>query len=93
MDFQKTIEKAIKERVDFIARNETALIEAWIAQHGFNPDEMQVVRQDLPDGTIRMWVERRGEFAALQRARALIGSWDDSEEAIKCATELTEALR
>lgn len=69
-DFSEWIKHAVKERARFIAGNEETFIEAWIAQHGFKPDEMQIIRQDMPNGSIRIWVERRGERDELMRLRA-----------------------
>lgn len=63
------LQAAVGERLRAIAGREEALVEAWVAQHGWKPDESCIVRQDMPDGSIRMWVEKRGEFDELKRLR------------------------
>jgi hypothetical protein len=68
-DFSKMLSKAVEDRLRFIGSNEERLVEAWVAQHGWKPDECQIVRQDMQDGTVRMWVEKRGDFDELQRFR------------------------
>jgi hypothetical protein len=68
-DFHKKLMASAQERLRLIAGNEEKLVEAWVAQHGFKPDECEIVRQDMLDGTVRMWVAKRGEFDELQRFR------------------------
>jgi len=67
--FQQKLTDAVNARLRVIAGNEERLVEAWVAQHGWKPDETQIVRQDLQDGTMRMWVEKRGDFDELKRYR------------------------
>ncbi len=69
-DFHKKLMAAVQERLSVIAGNEEKLVEAWVAQHGFKPDECEIVRQDMHDGTVRTWVAKRGEFAELHQLRA-----------------------
>jgi hypothetical protein len=58
----EALNAAVAEKLAFIAANREALIEAFVAQHGFNPDEAVLVTQDaFEDGksTTRCWIERR----------------------------------
>jgi hypothetical protein len=59
-DFHEKLMGAVRERLSAIAGNEEKLVEAWVAQHGFKPDECEIVRQ-MQNGTTRMWVAKRGE--------------------------------
>jgi hypothetical protein len=68
-DFSEKLHAAVRERLEFIERNREALLEAWVAQHDYKPDECAIVQQDMGDGTIRTWVEKRGEFEELQHYR------------------------
>jgi len=67
--FDELFKKAVQERADFIVRNKELLIAAWVAQHGWHPDECTLIQQDMQDGSIKMWVEKRGEFEELKRFR------------------------
>lgn len=67
--FQEKLTEAVDARLRAIAGREEELVEAWVAQHGWKPDQCMLIRQDMADGTIRMWVERRGDFDELKRYR------------------------
>lgn len=69
-DFQRLISQAVQERTNFIFRNREAVLEAWVAQHGFNPDECVLMEQDMGDGSMRVWIEKRGDFDELRAFRA-----------------------
>jgi hypothetical protein len=57
--FQEAIDKAVAERMKFIAANRERLIEAWIAETGLLPSESEMTEQHMIDGTIRVTVGRR----------------------------------
>lgn len=101
-DFNQRISELMRERLAFINANREPLVEAWIAQHGFNPDGCELVQQDMGNGTIRMWVEMRGEFAELQGFRVrerlvqdLLRTLEDrgNDYWLKDVTEAQRALR
>lgn len=56
-----------KAKADYIIKNQEALLEAWVAQHGWLPDEcVLVIREErTSDFTthMRCWVERKGTHA------------------------------
>lgn len=57
--FTEKLTQLVQERLRFVAANEEKLVEAWLAETGLKPSESMIVRQDMPDGSIRMWVQRR----------------------------------
>lgn len=75
---------AVSAQLNFIQANKEKLVQAWVAEHGWNPSECCLMQQDMQNGTIRMWVEKRGEHDELQRFRereplvqALVKAVDD----------------
>lgn len=75
-----------------IGRNREALIEAWVAQHGWRPDECHMVTQQMQDGTTRIWIERMDDqkFGPLNAWRALKQAVKDNDDGTKAST--TEGL-
>ena len=74
-DFGKRMREHLATRVAVIAANRERLLEAWIAQHGWNPDECLLMVQDMSDGNVltqRIWIEKRGDFEELKRLRMII---------------------
>lgn len=57
-DYASVTKIAIDEKMDFISKNKEALIEAWVAQHGWKPDECILVQKD--EGLVtKFWMERK----------------------------------
>lgn len=59
----------VLERARFVEAHKEAICEAWIAQHGFTPEECALMYQTLENGNIRVWIEKRGEFDELRSLR------------------------
>lgn len=56
-EIREIISKTVEAKLAFIDSNREALLEAWVAQHGWMPDECVLVQQQ--DGmNVKMWVER-----------------------------------
>jgi len=96
--FAGLLEAALAKRLAFVNANREALLEAWVAQHGWHPDECMLMQQDMGDGRLRMWVEKRGEFEELKRLRAaadkVIAYYDrDSNVCGEVPVELVDDLR
>jgi hypothetical protein len=85
-DFHEKLMGAVRERLSAIAGNEEKLVEAWVAQHGFKPDECEIVRQ-MQNGTTRMWVAKRGEFEELHQLRAQLKRYEEREPAVRAIIE------
>jgi hypothetical protein len=85
-NFHKKLMAAAQERLRVIAGNEEKLVEAWVAQHGFKPDECEIVRQDMQNGTVRMWVAKRDEFAKLRR-------FEEREPLVQSLLALSDLMR
>lgn len=60
-DFQAELIKAIEAKSNFIMENRERLVEAFLAQHGLYPDEAVLVEKQNPDGSVSVWVKKKGE--------------------------------
>ena len=45
--FAGLLEAALAKRLAFVNANREALLEAWVAQHGWHPDECMLMQQDM----------------------------------------------
>lgn len=64
--FSKAIRGHLDERMAYIERHRETLLEAWIAQHGFAPDETMLITETRPDTSVECtYVRRRGDAAEL----------------------------
>jgi hypothetical protein len=68
-NFHDKFMEQLEARLAYIEKNKNALVEAWVAQHGFAADECTLVQETMPTGQLRIWVERRGESEELKRYR------------------------
>jgi len=85
-----SIARLAHEKARYIAPNKEALVEAWVAQHGFKPDESCLVVQDAGDGTTRVWVEHRPTPPAKETAACPERSlWERTIDRLKVASART----
>lgn len=63
--FSKAIRDHLDERMAYIERHRATLLEAWIAQHGFAPDETMLVTEERPESVKCTYVQRTGDAAEL----------------------------
>lgn len=68
-ELQELIEKAVKEKLDDIGKHREMLVSMFVAQHGWHPDQCQLMVQELGNGSHRTWVEKNGDFEELKRLR------------------------
>lgn len=55
----QAINDLVKSKLDFIAARRESLVESFVAQHGFNPDEAMLIIRERNDGTTETWIEKR----------------------------------
>lgn len=65
-DLQKRLHARTRDRIQFIQRHKTELLEAWIAKTGLDPNEACLVQQDTGT-TTTFWVERKSDFCSTHR--------------------------
>lgn len=55
----ESIREAAMQQYREVMRNREEILKAFIAKHGYEPDEIMLVEQHMNDGSIRFWVEKK----------------------------------
>lgn len=83
-EFREAVERAAKERVDFIMKNRERLIEAFVAETGLLPSQCELVERSYENGTVEVSVAPKPGAMACSRCKHSITNLCDDASWFIC---------